>query len=372
MPPSRPILQAEAHGDALALKVGGTWRLTKELPLVSEVMRAHAGSRQVRVVADSLEAWDSSLPLFLLQLRAWCRERQAALDLESLPEKLKTLFRLIRENEEKAPAPRAVEADAHPFLALAHRAVAELEELAGFLGACVIGALQTPADPRKVRWKDFFSELVETGPKALPIIALLSFLIGVVFAFETTTQLRRFGAQIYVINALSVAVVRQIGPILAAVILAGRTGAAFAAHLGKMKVGGELDALEVLGVSPVNFLVLPRLAALFCMMPLLALYADFFGIAGGLITTMLKIDIPAAEFWVKLQAAVTLSDVLIGLLKSVVFGVLVGLAGTLRGLQCERTSAGVGRAATSAVVTAITAIIAGNTLLSPIIDKLGR
>lgn len=361
----------EPSDDTLVLRVGGIWRLTEELPRLLELMHSHPIRRQILVVPKELIDWDSSLPLFLLHLRSWCREHNTALNLDALPPALRQLLHLIQESEENAAPSKPPEPIDQPAAILAKRAALAMKDSVSFVGECAIGMMETPTDPRQFRWRDFFVEMVQAGPKAMPIVGLLSFLVGVVFAYETVTQLRQFGAQIYVINGLGVAVARQIGPILAAVVLAGRTGAAYAAHIGNMKLGGEIDSLEVLGVSPITFLVLPRLAALFCMMPLITLYSDLFGLLGGFMVTVSSMNIPATEFWVQLQSALSLTDIIIGLIKGVVFGVLIGLAGTLRGLQCERSSAGVGRAATSAVVIGITAIIAADTVFAPIINNLG-
>lgn len=371
MEPASPVAEIEPNNHDVVLRVGGCWRLTEVLPGPGELMAAHPATRRIRVIPRNLMAWDSSLPLFLLHLRNWCAEHQTSLSLEALPEPLQALLRHLRESEESAPPPRTPERLGRILRRWGKRTADRLKNSIRFIGECAVGTVEAPADPRQVHWRDFVGEMVQAGPKALPIVGLLSFLIGVVFAYETVSQLRQFGAEMYVINGLGQAVVRQIGPVLAAVILAGRTGAAFAAHLGNMRLSGEIDALEVLGVSPISFLVLPRLGALFCMMPLITLYSDLLGILGGFMVTLSSIDISSTEFWVRLQAAVSLADVIVGVVKGAVFGVLIGLAGTLRGLQCERSSAGVGRAATSAVVTGITAIIVADTLFAPILDNLG-
>ena len=343
----------------------------KDLPEVDEVMSDHEPGRAVRVVPESLTTWDSSLPLFLLHLRSWCQARDAKVDLDELPAALKKLFQLVLESEEQEPAAHPSAPEEHPVRRTARRVASEVTDSVRFVGDCTIGAVEVPLDPRRFRWRALFEQMVEAGPKALPVVGMLSFMIGVTFAYETAQQLRDFGAQIYVINGIGLAVVRQIGPIIAAVVLAGRTGAAFAAHLGNMKLGGEIDALELLGVSPINYLVLPRLLALSLMMPLITLYADLLGILGGLLVTTSMLNIPATEFWVRLQNIVALTDINVGLVKSVFFGIVVALAGTLRGLQCERSAAGVGKATTSAVVTGITAIIIADALFAPIIDNLG-
>ncbi|MCL5097027.1 MAG: ABC transporter permease [Candidatus Omnitrophica bacterium] len=368
---SKATAEVEQSADSVLLKVGGTWRLTETLPHLDEVLPREPAGRQLKVIPVDLVEWDSSLPIFLLRVRSWCRERNTELRLDALPNALTRLFLLIAESEEQAPAGNSIEPRAHSLLRSIRKILSNWSDSIRFIGECATGTIEVPTDPRHFSWRDFFVEMVEAGPKAMPIIGLLSFLIGVTFAFETATQLRQFGAQIYVIDGVGVAVVRQIGPIIAAVVLAGRTGAAFAAHIANMKLGGEIDALEMLGVSPITFLVLPRLAALFLMMPLITLYSDFLGILGGLIVTVSMINIPGIEFWDKLKTAVSLTDVNIGIVKGLVFGLLVGLSGTLHGLQSERSSLGVGHAVTAAVVVGITAIIIANALFSPILNNLG-
>jgi len=370
MESTKPTAEAEEKDGTLKLEVAGEWRVTEELPTAGDILSAHSAVREIRVVPGTPLEWDSSLPLFLLELQSWCREHRAALLLDPLPEELRRLFGIIEESEQNAPPPKPTESMEEPPLRPVRRAFGEVKTSAQFVGECVLGTMEVPADPRQVRWKDLFTEMVEAGPKALPIVGLMSFLVGFVFAFESVRQLRRFGAEMYVINALGWSVVRQIGPTLAGVLLAGRTGAAFAAHLGNMKLNGEIDVLRVLGAAPVSFLVLPRLAALFAIAPMLTLYADLFGILGGLVATLWRVQITPVEFWIKLQSIVTLTDLNTGLIKGLIFGMLVAITGTLRGLQSERTSAGVGRATTSAVVTGITAIIAANSVLSPMFDKL--
>ena len=368
---SKAKARVERVADALLLKVGGTWHLTETLPELDEVLPREAGRCRVRVVPADLVEWDSSLPLFLLRVRSWCQGQDAPLDIEALPGALQRLFRLISDSEARSPLATGRGPEPHRVRRRARELVDGWTGTLRFVGECALGAATLPVEPRHFAWKDFLTEMTEAGPKALPIIGLLSFLIEVTFAFETATQLRQFGAQIYVIAGIGVAVVRQIGPLIAAVVLAGRTGAAFAAHIGNMKLGGEIDALDMLGVSPVKFLVLPRLAALVLMMPFITLYSDLLGILGGLVITTTMLDIPATEFWVRLQSSISLTDVNVGIVKGLVFGILVGLAGTLHGLRSERSSVGVGRAVTSAVVTGIASLIVADALFSPILQNLG-
>jgi phospholipid/cholesterol/gamma-HCH transport system permease protein len=240
-----------------------------------------------------------------------------------------------------------------------------------FLGESVIGVIRLMTRPHRFRWGDCFREMQQCGAMALPIVSLISFLVGLIMAYQAAVQLRQFGADIFVADLVGLSVVREMGPMMAAVILAGRTGAAFAATLANMKANEEVDALETLGIPPVQFLVLPRLIALVCMMPLLALYANCVGILGGMAVGATVLDIPPSAYWIETQSIVDLSDVNSGLIKSVAFGVLIGLAGCLRGLQAERSAAGVGRAATSAVVTAILLIIIADALFAVVFNMLG-
>ena len=373
-----PAKNAEAKATAVVeqspggtvLAVGGTWRLTEPFPRVDEVMPAEMGGREIRVIPRELGEWDSSLPLFLFQVRAWCSQGAIQMDLKALPDAVKRLFELIAASEEHAAGigPRE---PPHPIARVLRHAAAEWKNSTRFVGECLIGTMEVPTSPRQFHWKALLGEMVDVGPKALPIIGLLSFLIGLTFAFETEIQLRNFGLQFYVIGASGASIFRQIAPVIAAIVLAGRTGAAFAANIANMKLGNEIDALEMLGVSPVNFLILPRIAALLITIPFTTLYSDFFGILGPLVIAVGKLNIPITEFLVQLKHTTSLSDVIVGVIKSFVFAVLIGLAGTLRGLQSERSSAGLGRAVTSAVVTGIAAIIVAEALFSPILQRLG-
>jgi phospholipid/cholesterol/gamma-HCH transport system permease protein len=221
------------------------------------------------------------------------------------------------------------------------------------------------------RRSDFLLTLQQCGVQALPIVSLISLLVGLILAFVGAVQLMMFGAQIYVASLVGIAMVRVMGAIMTGIIMAGRTGAAFAAQLGTMQVNEEIDALKTLGISPMEFLVLPRMLALTLMMPLLCLYADLMGILGGLIVGVGMLDLSAVEYFNQTKASVTLTYFWIGLFHSAVFGVLVALAGCLRGLQCGRSASAVGDAATSAVVTGIVSIIVATAIITIICNVLG-
>ena len=206
---------------------------------------------------------------------------------------------------------------------------------------------------------------------SLPIVSLISFLVGLTLAYQAAVELRQFGADIFVADIVGLSTVREMGPMMAAVILAGRTGAAFAATIGNMKANEEIDALETLGIPAVQFLVLPRLIALAVMMPLLALYANALGILGGMLVAYGLLAIPPTAFWVEMLSIVDLTDIATGVIKAGAFGLIVGLSGCLRGLQSDRSAAGVGRATTSAVVTAILLIIIADAIFAVLFNVLG-
>jgi len=211
----------------------------------------------------------------------------------------------------------------------------------------------------------------QAGVDALPIVSLISLLVGLILAFVGAIQLQQFGAQIYVSTIVGIAMVRVMGAIMTGIIMAGRTGAAYAAELGTMQVNEEIDALRTFGFSPTEFLVLPRLVALLFMMPLLCIYADLMGILGGFIVGALMLDINPIQYFTNTWQSVPLANFWIGLVHSTVFGVLVALAGCYRGMRCGRSALAVGQAATSAVVTGILAIIIATAVITVVCNILG-
>jgi phospholipid/cholesterol/gamma-HCH transport system permease protein len=215
----------------------------------------------------------------------------------------------------------------------------------------------------KMRWRDFWVVVQSNGSGALPIVTLISFLVGLIIAFLGAVVLRRFGAGYYVSYLVGYGMLREMGALMTGIIIAGRTGAAFAAELGSMKITEEIDAFETLGVSPVEHLVLPRVLGLFVMMPLLTIYGMFVGIVGGMLVSITLLDLSAVQFVGGLLTPVTVSDGLLGVFKGMVFGLIIGISGCMRGMQTGSDAGAVGRAATSAVVTGITLIILANAII---------
>jgi phospholipid/cholesterol/gamma-HCH transport system permease protein len=365
---------ARASGDELTIEVGGEWQLRAPRPEANALLTASpAGSiRRIVIAARELAAWDSSLLLFVLNVRAHAADRGLACTTRGLPPVFdEWLARLEKTGEadatakpEKFPLTRRIGRWAQTHADQAHGMLA-------FLGECVLGAGRVVAHPRGIRWADYFFQMRRCGAQALGIVGLIIFLVGVILAFVAAVLLRTFGADIYVANFVGIAIVREMGPMMTAIVLAGRTGAAFAAELGNMRLNEEIDALETFGLRPHDFLVMPRLIALVLMTPLLTLYANFLGVVGGMVVAQWVVDVPPVAFFHQLQEAVSLKDLGTGLLKSVFFGVIIAYAGCLRGMNAERSAIGVGEATTAAVVLALLFIIEADAVFTIVFNALG-
>jgi phospholipid/cholesterol/gamma-HCH transport system permease protein len=232
----------------------------------------------------------------------------------------------------------------------------DTRSLIGFVGE-LVSALGTAAmHPKNVRWRDAVRVAETAGVNALPIIVLVSFLMGVIMAFQGAISLRRFGADVFVANLVGLAMLRELGPLMTAIILAGRSGSAFAAELGTMKVREEIDALKTMGLDPVRFLVVTRVIAAVVMTPLLTVFADLLGLIGGAVV-MRSFGIPLITFYHQVQYQVTYGSFVGGLVKAFVFGILVAAIGCLRGLQTTTGASAVGESTTRAVVSGIVLIV---------------
>ena len=358
------------EGDVLVVALAGTWQVTEPRPSWQGVLGTQNPAR-VRPRVDEVGKWDSSLLLFLFEVQQWCRGSGAYCEMDALPEKIRTLLgQLAASHETSVPFDRSENFITTVGLAT-QDVLLKVKAIFQFVGECVLGAQQLARHPRKFRWRDCLGEMQQCGAMALPIVSLVSLLVGVTLAYTGSVVLRQYGGDIYIADLIGLSMVREMGAMMTAVVLAGRTGAAFAATLGNMKANEEIDALETLGIPAVQFLVLPRIIALGVMMPLLALYANALGIIGGIMVAYGLLGIPPAAFWVEMLTIVDLSDIMTGVIKAVAFGFIVGLAGCLRGLQAERSAAGVGRAATSAVVTSILLIIIADAIFAVLFNALG-
>ena len=362
--------------DTLLVRLAGSWTLQGRQPSHEQIRREIASRAPVRHIAfDSgdLAGWDSGLLTFLTRLIGESERSGIAVDRQGLPEGVRRLLALAAAVPERKDTARVGRG---PSL-LARLGVATLEaskgatEAVAFLGEAVVAFARLLAGRARYRRSDLLLILQEVGAQALPIVSLISFLVGVILAYVGAIQLRQFGAQVYVADLVGIAMTREMGAMMAGIIMAGRTGAAFAAQLGTMQVNEEIDALQTLGLSAMEFLVLPRMLALAVMMPLLGVYADLLGMLGGAAVGLGMLDLGAQEYYARTIDAVGLKDIVAGLIKASVFGVLVAVAGCLRGIQCGRSSAAVGAATTSAVVSGIVLIIVSDATMTVLFDILG-
>jgi len=246
----------------------------------------------------------------------------------------------------------------------------DIQILVSFVGELGAGLAYAAIHPRSVRWHDALSVAEAAGVNALPIVALVSFLMGLIMAFQAAIPLRQFGAQLFIANLIGLSILRELGPLMTAIILAGRSGSAFAAELGTMKVREEIDALKTMGLDPVRFLIVTRVVAAVCMTPLLTIFADLVGLIGGAVV-MLSLGFPLITYFHQIQYAVSYGSLVCGLVKSFAFGILVAGIGCLRGLQTKSGAASVGESTTSAVVSGIILIAITDGIFSVVYYFLG-
>jgi phospholipid/cholesterol/gamma-HCH transport system permease protein len=375
---------AAAHGemsfsrptdDGLLVRLSGSWKMQDKLPSHTEVeQQVASGPRVKRVAFDTqgITAWDSGLVTFLLKILTQNTQNQIETDQAGLPEGVRRLLALATAVPEREGAAKKVVRI--PLLVRVGKgtiaAVEEAKGMLAFLGEALLAFLTFLRGKARFRRSDLFLIIQESGANALGIVTLISFLVGLILAFMGGIQLRQFAAEIFVANLVGLGMIREMAPIMTGIIMAGRTGAAFAAQLGTMQVNEEIDALKVLGLSPMEFLVLPRMLALVLMMPLLTLYADLVSILGGLVVAQ-GFGISATEYVIQTMKAVHLHDLAVGLFKSAVFGVIVAISGCLRGIQCGRSAQAVGEATTSAVVMSIVLIITLDGIFAVVTDAIG-
>jgi len=361
--------------DTLVLRFSGPWRLRTGVPGVEAVERELSSAQLKRVSLDTakLAEWDSGLLTFLTRVLDLCRERQIEAKRDGLPTGVTRLLALAEAVPERKGA-RAAEIEESILERVGRATIStgtSLTEMLRFLGEVTLSSARMFVGRARYRRSDLFVLIQQAGAEALPIVTLISFLVGLILAFVGAVQLQQFGATIYVADLVGIAMVREMGAMMTGIVMAGRTGAAYAAQLGSMKVTQEIDALTTMGISPLEFLVLPRMIALLVMMPLLGLYADFVGILGGAAVGVGMLGLPPVTYYQQTVAAIKLVDLFGGLFKAGVYGVLIAISGCLRGMQSGNSSSAVGDATTAAVVTSIIFIISACGVFAVVFYILG-
>lgn len=359
----------------LTVRLSGEWKLGRQLPQGEEFRRRIESAEKVsRITFDTqaVTGWDSGLITFLLDITEIGSKMHIPVEKDGLPPGVQRILALASAVPERkggrgsAVRPSFVDRVGGSAIAFWR---SNLEMLA-FTGEVSVAFMRLLVGKAQFRPSDLLLTMQECGAQALPIVSLISILVGLILAFIGAIQLKIFGAQIYVASLVGIGMVRALAAVMTGIIMAGRTGASFAAQLGTMQVNEEIDALKTLGISPIEFLVLPRMLALFLMMPLLSLYANLMGILGGLIIGVSMLDLNFMEYYTKTRESVHLNDFWVGLFSAAVFGVLVALSGCMRGMQCGRSAAAVGEATTSAVVTSIVSIVVAMAVITVVCNVL--
>ncbi len=327
----------------------------------------------LRLTADgaALGSWDSVLMAFLLRCHDYCTAHAIAFDLSNMPDGVAQLLSVATAVKPHQPPPAPVSS----WLAaldprhLGAELWEHMQESLGFTGEVTLALSRLARGKANTRFSDFLAYCYQAGPDAFAIISLTSILVGMILGYLGAVQLQQFGAEIYVANLVVIGMLREMGVLMTAVVMAGRTGAAYAAQLGTMQTNEEIDAVTTMGISPVEFLVLPRMLALIVIMPLLTVYANFLGIVGGGIVAG-GMGITPAQYVIQGQSALAFSHVAVGLLKALVFAILIAIAGCRAGINSGRSSAAVGEAATNAVVTALVYLIVADAGINIIFQHL--
>ena len=350
--------QISEDGDTLCLHFMGAWTTHNRgcpLPTVEDLPLSAA--KTLRFNTEQLSSWDSRFLVTLGNIIEEAGDKAIPVDESGLPEGVRNLLKLTRK---KVLTPPKTAGEPGIFHRIGLQSIVFFDHARQhltFTGKILLGYMRLYSGRARFLKRDLSYFLYNCGPMALPIVTLIAFLVGFTLAFIGAVQLEMFGASIFVANLVGLTMVREMGPMMAAVIMAGRTGASFAAQLGTMQVNEEIDALETMGLNAFDFLVLPRMTALVLMMPLLAVWADFIGILGGFFIGVFSLDISPALYYEQTVNGIKLNHFLVGIIKSIFFGYIVAFCGCIKGLSCGRSADAVGKSTTSAVVSSIVFIV---------------
>jgi phospholipid/cholesterol/gamma-HCH transport system permease protein len=349
-------------GDSVTLSLSGRFSTEDLNAFVSEakaLLKARA-PRELAVDLSRIEFLDSAGALGLLQLEDEAKAKSIPFRFVNATEDARRIMGLIDRKALTMKPLISDEKSSNVIEQIGQASVSLVNDFVSimtFLGDLLTALVHSFLHPRAVRWEDVFFYMKRTGVEGLPIVGLINFLLGLIIAFMSSLQLKQFGANIYVASLVGVAMVSELGPIMTAIIVAGRSGSAFAAEIGTMKVNEEVDALVTMGFDPTRFLAIPKVLAAMLVVPVLTLYADFFGIGGGLVVGVLGLDLTVFTYIQETMKVITIESIVKSLIKSVVFAVLISGIGCQRGFQVRGGAEAVGSATTSAVVAAIFLII---------------
>lgn len=368
----QPNVTLHTDNNCLAICFSGNFQQFDGAAVLNKIHSAVKKNIQcIYFSASGLNKWDSSLLLLIFDTIKQAKKQNIPTDTSSLPQNIQDLIRLAFEVDR---SPTKTDDNNLGFIEnIGYKTISLLKLSAKVLNFCgqtfgAVGRLFTANTiMRKI---DFLAALEDCGPKALGIVALISFLVGLILAFVGGVQLQEFGAQIYIASLVTIGMCRIMGAIMVGIIMAGRTGSSYAAAIGTMQVNEELDALETMGLSRIDFLVLPRLLALVIAMPILTMLSDFMGMVGGAFVGVVLIGLPYQEYWKYAFNAFHLGNFLVGLFHSLCFGIIIALCGCYQGISCGRNSDSVGLATTRSVVCAIVWMIVATGIITVICQEL--
>ncbi len=359
-------LNSSESAQAVSVAIRGRVEIANVQRLRAELGRLIAGGRDLLLDLSQVTYFDSGGGALLLQLRQALGAGGHRLEVTRSTPDIDGFLRLLDAEKllqgKPPPKPRLNAIARLGDVAMAWRE--SVAETVRFTGELVLGLVEAIRHPTRVRWRETWDYMARCGHDALPIVALISFLMGLITAFQAAVQLQQFGADIYVANLVGLSITRELGPLMTAIIAAGRSGAAFAAEIGTMKVSEEVDALAAMGLDRTRFLVTPKVLALVLMLPCLTLFADLVGILGGLFVASVGLDIPAAVYFRQMALFMDWGDIQLGLIKSVVFAILIATVGCLRGFQARGGAESVGRITTSAIVSGIFSIVVADAVFT--------
>ena len=367
-------IQTSQDGDSLCLIFLGSWTIHVmpcTTPDISKFFLPE--TKALSFNTDNLKEWDSRLLVKLAKVIDFAAAHAIEIDYQGLPSGVRSLLGLTQKKT-FSPSSDKGNTQSGLFEEVGNHTLglfSQSLEMLTFTGETLLSYIRLFTGRARFLKKEFVFFLYDCGPQALPIVTLISFLVGFILAFIGAVQLKLFGADIYVANLVGLAMTREMGAMMAAIIMAGRTGASFAAQLGTMQVNEEIDALQTMGINPFDFLVLPRMTALIIMMPLLAIWADFIGILGGFLIGWVTLDISPVLYYEQTVKAINLNHFSVGIIKAVIFGYLVAYCGCLKGMHCGRSADAVGKATTSAVVTAIVFIVMSDAAFTFLFNIIG-
>lgn len=369
-------LSINGQGAAWTLVLAGRWT-TRHIAAVDSELRSLEIPTDSHVAIDcsQIEAFDTAGAWLVDRTERGLTAQGQNVSVESLSPEHTQLLVTVKSGDTLLPEPQSTQ---NSFLAVVERVGkatyqigGEGRDLINFLGHSVIVLGRSIANPGKVRLTPLVHHIEQAGLNALPIVGLISFLIGVVLAFQGAEQLSKFGAQIFTVNIVAQGVLREMGVLLTAIMLAGRSGSAFTAQIGTMKVREEVDAMQTIGLDPMEILVLPRIWALVIVLPLLTFFANVMGLLGGAIMATVTLDVTFFQFARQLSGAVTMWTFWIGLIKAPIFGFIIGLVGCYEGMRVSGSAESVGRMTTRSVVESIFLVIVLDAMFSILFATIG-